>query len=391
MLRGMLTRQAAATLRRLARYYPVLAMTGPRQSGKTTLARATFPRKPYASLEDLDTREFAERDPRGFLAQYPSGAVLDEAQRCPALFSYLQTVVDRASRPGQFVLTGSQQFGLFANITQTLAGRVGLVHLLPFTLDELVRGRPPTTVEELLWRGLYPAVHDRNIPPSTWYADYMATYIERDVRQMVNVRDLATFRRFVRMCAARTAQLVNLSSLATDCGITHNTAKAWISVLEASYILHLLPPYHRNFGKRLIKAPKLYFCDPGLAAWLAGIQEPRALTIHPMRGALFETWVVSELLKAAYNHGRTPALHFWRDSGGTEIDVVAERGGALVPVEIKSGTTLVPDYFAGITRFRALSGAQEAVLVYGGQASQKRSHARVFGWRDIARATAMLQ
>jgi predicted AAA+ superfamily ATPase len=386
----MLPRRAAPTLRRLARYYSVVAITGPRQSGKTTLARATFPRKPYASLEDLDTREFAERDPRGFLAQYPAGAVLDEAQRCPALFSYLQTVVDRAKRPGQFVVTGSQQFGLFANITQTLAGRVGLVHLLPFTLGEAAQGRPPKTLEDLLWRGLYPPVHDRNIPADVWYADYMVTYVERDVRQMVNVRDLATFRRFVRMCATRTGQVVNLASLGADCGITHNTSKAWLSVLEASYLVHLLPPYHRNFGKRLIKAPKLYFCDPGLAAWLAGIREAGSLAIHPMRGALFETWVVGELLKAGYNRGRTAALHFWRDSGGTEIDVVAEPGTVLVPVEVKSGATLVPDYFAGLTRFRGLSGAREGILIYGGADSQRRSGTRVFAWRDVERAAAMV-
>ena len=390
MVSGMLPRRAGPTLRRLARYYPVVAITGPRQSGKTTLARATFPRKPYASLEDLDTREFAERDPRGFLAQYASGAVLDEAHRCPALFSYLQTVVDQAKRPGQFVVTGSQQFGLFANITQTLAGRVGLVHLLPFTLGEVAQGRAPKTLEDLLWRGLYPPVHDRNIPPDVWYADYMSTYIERDVRQMVNVRDLATFRRFVRMCATRTGQVVNLASLGADCGITHNTAKAWLSVLEASYLVHLLPPYHRNFGKRLIKAPKLSFCDPGLAAWLAGIRGAGSLAIHPLRGALFETWVVGELLKAGYNRGRTPALHFWRDSGGTEIDVVAERGGVLVPVEAKSGATLVLDYFAGLTRFRDFSGAREGILIYGGAASQRRSGTRVFGWRDVERAAAMV-
>jgi len=384
----MLPRHATQTLRRLARYYPVVAITGPRQSGKTTLARATFPRKPYVSLEDPDTREFAEHDPRGFLAQYTGGAILDEAQRCPALFSYLQTVVDRRTRPGRFVLTGSQQFGLFANISQTLAGRVGLVHLLPFTLSEVAQGRPPKTLEELLWRGLYPPVHDRHIPPGIWYADYMATYIERDVRQMVNVRDLAGFRRFVRMCAARTGQMVNLSSLGADCGVTHNTAKAWLSVLEASYVVHLLPPYHRNFGKRLIKAPKLYFLDPGLAAWLAGIREAASLAIHPMRGPLFETWVVGELLKAGYNRGRPAAVSFWRDSAGSEIDLVAERGTALVPVEIKSGATLVPDFFAGLTRFRNLSGAKQGILIYGGAANQTRSGTRVFAWRDVERAAA---
>lgn len=382
----MLERAAAAALRRLARYYPVVALTGPRQSGKTTLARASFPRKPYANLEDLDTREFAEHDPRGFLAQYPSGAVLDEAQRAPQLFSYLQGVVDRDRRRGLFILTGSQQFGLFSNITQTLAGRVGLLHLLPFALDELGTKHAPRTVEELLWQGLYPLVIDRGIPPPTWYADYMATYVERDVRQLVNVRDLNAFRRFVRMCAARTAQLVNLSSLAADCGITHNTAKAWLSVLEASYIVHLLPPHHRNFGKRLVKAPKLYFVDSGLAASLAGVREPRELAHHPMRGALFETWGVAELFKYRANRAEAPALHYRRDSSGQEVDVVIERASRLFGVEFKAGRTLAADYVAGLERFRRLSGGAEGTLVYAGDASYSKGKVAVFGWRDITLA-----
>lgn len=382
----MLKRAAAATLRRLAGHYPVVALTGPRQSGKTTLARASFPRKPYANLEDLDTREFAERDPRGFLAQFPKGAVLDEAQRAPELFSYLQTRVDERRSAGQFILTGSQQFGLFSNITQTLAGRVGLLHLLPFALEELGATHAPRNVEELLWRGLYPPVIHRGVPPPIWYADYMATYIERDARQLVNVRDLNAFRRFVRMCAARTAQLVNLSSLAADCGITHNTAKAWLSVLEASYIVHLLPPHHRNFGKRLVKAPKLYFVDSGLAASLAGVREPRELAHHPMRGALFETWGVAELFKYRTNRAEAPALHYRRDSSGQEVDVVIERASRLFGVEFKAGRTLAADYVAGLERFRRLSGGAEGTLVYGGDASYVRSEIAVFGWRDIARA-----
>ncbi len=382
----MLKRAAAAALRRLARYYPVITLTGPRQSGKTTLARASFPRKPYVNLEDPDTREFAERDPRSFLGQFRSGAVLDEAQRAPGLFSYLQTIVDADRRPGLFVLTGSQQFGLFSRITQTLAGRVGLMHLLPFSLNELGRASAPRSVEELLWRGLYPPVIDRGIPPGTWYADYMATYVERDARQLVNVRDLNAFRRFVRMCAARTAQLLNLSSLAADCGVTHNTAKAWISVLEASYIVHLLAPYHRNFGKRLVKAPKLYFLDTGLVASLVGIRESGELAIHPMRGALFETWVFAELLKYGCNRGELPEVHFWRDSSGNEVDFLAERKGRLHPLEVKSGRTVAGDYLNGLERFARLAGAGGGTLVYAGDAGQKRSTAAIFGWREIEAA-----
>ncbi len=385
----MLPRAAGPTLRRLARHYPVVALTGPRQSGKTTLARATFPRKPYTNLEDLDTREFAERDPRGFLGQFGAGAVIDEAQRAPGLFSYLQAAVDRDRRPGRFVLTGSQQFGLFSGITQSLAGRVGLVHLLPFTLAELGRGHAPRTPEELLWRGLYPPVIDRGVPPGSWYANYVATYVERDVRQLVNVRDLGPFRRFVRMCAARTGQLLNLSSLAADCGITHNTAKAWISVLEASYIVHLLPPYHRNFGKRLVKAHKLYFVDTGLAAALVGIRAAQELAIHPMRGALFETWVVAELLKIRFNSGSVSDLHFWRDSNGVEVDVVIEGANRMRALEIKAGRTVAQDWFAALDRLARVTSVAGAVL-YAGEAGQARRNNPVFGWRDVHAAAKHL-
>lgn len=385
----MLPRAAAPTLRRLARHYPVVALTGPRQSGKTTLARAAFPRKPYASLEDLDTREFAERDPRGFLGKFGSGAVIDEAQRAPGLFSYLQSAVDRDRRRGRFVLTGSQQFGLFTGITQSLAGRVGLVHLLPFTLSELGQSGAPRTPEELLWRGLYPPVIDRGVPPASWYANYVATYVERDLRQLVNVRDLGSFRRFVRMCAARTGQLLNLSSLAADCGITHNTAKAWISVLEASYIVHLLPPYHRNFGKRLVKTHKLYFVDPGLAAALVGISAAQELAIHPMRGALFETWVVAELMKNRFNRGFPSDLYFWRDSNGVEVDVVVDKAGRLRALEIKAGRTVAQDWFAALDRFARLASATGAVI-YAGEGGQPRREHPVFAWREVDAAAKRL-
>ena len=382
----MLKRHAGATLRRLARHYPVLAVTGPRQSGKTTLARATFPRKPYANLEEPDTRDFAERDPRGFLARFAAGAVLDEAQRAPELFSYLQSMVDADRRPGRFVLAGSQQFGLFSRITQSLAGRVGLVHLLPLSLAELDRATRPGSLEQLLWRGLYPSVAAGGVPPGTWYADYMATYVERDVRQLVNVRDLGAFRRFVRMCAARTAQLVNLSSLAADCGVTHNTAKAWLSVLEASYVVRLVAPFHRNFGKRLIKAPKLFFLDTGLAGALLGIREARDLETHAMRGALFETWVLGEMLKHGCNRGEAPELHFWRDAAGHEVDLLVERAGGLRALEIKSGRTVAADWLDGLERFARLSGAAAGMLIYGGDQTQRRSRATIYRWRDVPAA-----
>ncbi len=338
------------------------------------------------SLEDLDQREFAESDPRGFLRQFPDGAVLDEAQRTPALFSYLQTRVDEDRRAGLFVLSGSSQFDLFARITQSLAGRIAVVPLLPFSLAELASvQQAPERLEDLLHQGLYPPVHDRGLDPHVWYGNYVATYVEREVRQMVNVHDLAAFQRFVRMCAGRTGQLLNLTSLASDCGISHGTARTWLSVLEASYLVHLLPPHHRNFNKRLVKTPKLYFIDAGLAAWLLGIQTAEQLALHPFRGALMETWLVGELLKARHNRGLAPNAYFWRDRSGHEIDVLVDRGTALAPIEIKSGATVTRDMLAGLARWPEIAGdaAGPASLIYGGQARQSRSECEVVPWRDL--------
>lgn len=274
----LIPRDAESTIRRLAEGYPVVAITGPRQSGKTTLVRALFGERPFVSLEDLDERELARDDPRAFLARFPDGAVLDEIQRAPDLFSYLQTRVDEDGRPGLFILTGSQQFDLLAGITQSLAGRVALVRLLPFSLGELQRAeQAPSALEDLLFQGLYPPIHDRRLDPVIWYGNYVRTYVERDVRQIINVQDLSVFQRFVRMCAGRCGQLLNLTSLGNDCGISHATARSWLSVLEASYLVYLLRPHRRSFGKRLVKSPKLYFYDPGLAARLLGIQEPDQL------------------------------------------------------------------------------------------------------------------
>ncbi len=383
----MLKREAASVLLDKSKHYPIVAITGPRQSGKSTLAKTLFSHKPYCSLEDLDQRQFANNDPRGFLAQFPKGAILDEVQHCPELFSYLQSLVDAQSEQGLFVLTGSQQFGLLANITQSLAGRVGFIQLLPFTLHELqIAKRAPTSIETLLFTGLYPPIYDRHIPSTMWYSDYIMTYIERDVRQLINVQDLGSFRRFLQMCAARTGQLLNLSSLANDCGITHNTAKAWISVLETSYILFLLRPHHQNFNKRMIKSPKLYFYDTGLVCTLLGLQNSEQLTIHPLRGALFETWVVSELIKNRFNAGLLSNLYFWRDSQGHEVDILMDNGNQLIPIEVKAGQTITPDYFLGLQYWQALSKqTQEAWLIYAGTQNQKRDHAHIISWDNIYR------
>ena len=352
----MIQRSAAGRLRDLLGWYPVVAISGPRQSGKTTLARATLPDKPYVTLEDPDARAFATEDPRGFLDQYPDGAVLDEVQRTPDLASWLQSRVDSDPRTGRFVLTGSQQFGLFDRISQSLAGRVGFLHLLPFSRSELAASQPNIRLEEALWKGGYPPIHDRDVPPHIWYSDYLATYIEREVRQLVNVRDLAQFHRFVLLCAGRTAQLLNLSSLAADCGITHNTAAAWMSVLEASYLVVRVQPFRENFGKRLVKAPKLYFLDAGLAAWLSGVRDPEQLVNGPMRGPIFETFVGSEFIKHKRNYLGEEEHAFWRDSAGHEVDILVERADRRVLVEVKSGRTIASDWSLGITKLRKIMG-----------------------------------
>lgn len=379
-------RNAESRLKHFANGYPVLVVTGPRQSGKSTLVRHAFTDHRYVSLEDLDQREFAETDPRGFLNQFTEGVILDEAQRCPDLFSYLQTRVDQRQQPGAFILTGSQQFGLLSGITQSLAGRAALLTLLPMTYDELRRaGKVGRNLDKILFDGAYPPIFDRGLEPHPWHGNYVRTYLERDVRQLIKVQDLGTFQRFLKLCAGRTGQLLNLSSLANDSGITHNTAKAWISVLEASYIVHLLPPHHQNFNKRLVKTPKLYFLDTGLANWLLGIQNSEQLTTHVQRGALFETWVISELLKARCNAGETSNLYFWRDRSGQEVDLLIDHGTHLSPLEIKSGQTINKDYFKGLEFWQKLAGetAGKAWLVHGGDTRQIRSDVTVLPWHEI--------
>ena len=383
----MIARDVEEAFRGLLRGFPVVTLTGPRQSGKTTLARVIFAGRPYISLEDPDVRRMALEDPRAFLAGLPDGAVLDEVQRTPELLSYLQARVDADGRMGLFLLTGSQQFGLMSGITQSLAGRSAFIELLPFSLNELGRaGISPPSLDEMLLAGGYPPLYDRSLLPKAWFPAYVTAYVERDVRQILKVQDLEVFQRFVRLCAGRSGQILNLASLATDCGITHNTAKAWISVLEASYVLFLLRPHHENFSKRLIKSPKLYFYDTGLLCWLLGIQNAGQLASHPLRGSIFETFVVSELVKSRLNRGERAAFSFWRDSNGNEIDVVADVGTGMMPIEIKAGQTINRDFFAGLERWMALAGerAVSPALIYGGEENHERRGTRIIGWRKVA-------
>ncbi len=372
--------------------YPVVTLTGPRQSGKTTLCRQAAAQLPYANLEASDVREFATRDPRGFLAQFEHGVVLDEVQRAPDLLSYVQVIVDEKRRNGMFLLTGSHQLLLDEGVTQSLAGRTALLTLLPLSIAEVhAFGRTPGT-NELLHTGFYPRIYDQGSEPTRALGDYVETYVERDVRQITQVRDLTTFRRFLGLCAGRVGQLLNLSSLANDTGISHTTAREWISVLEASYVLFRLPPFFTNVGKRLMKSPKLYFHDVGIASYLCGIEHPGQLATHPLRGAFFENLVVVEALKHRTNTTRRSNLFFYRDSSGFEIDLLAVGGDGIVAIEIKAGATLTARFFEGLRKFAELvpEPVRARVLVYDGEPVTEREGVEVVRPEGLATTLARL-
>ena len=381
----MIPRTATALLDEIRSGYPVITLTGPRQSGKTTLARAAFPGKPYVSLETPDEREFAASDPRGFLARWKEGAIIDEVQHVPALLSWIQSDVDAAGAMGRYVLTGSQNLSLMAHIAQSLAGRSALVQLMPLSIAELnAAGQTPTDLDGMLLRGGYPALYARPLNPARWLADYTMSYLERDVRQITQVQDLSTFQRFLRLCAGRTGQLLNLANLAQEAGIAQSTARAWLSVLEASYIVHLLPPHHRNLGKRVVKTPKLYFIDVALAASLMGVQSAGQLAVHPLRGALFETLIVAEFLKARFNSGFPSNLYFWRDNVGLEVDLLIDEPEGLRPVEIKSSATVTDVLFKGLRNWMAVAGeaVRQPRLVCAGPDNYTRSGIEVRRWQE---------
>jgi hypothetical protein len=375
----MIDRIIEPVLRDLASRYPVVTVTGPRQSGKTTLCRKVFPDMAYANLEIPDVREYAATDPRGFLAGYPEHVIIDEIQRVPQIVSYIQGIVDERKKPGQFILTGSQQFEIMNTISQSLAGRTALLKLLPFSISEIRENTPPESIDRLLLTGFYPRLYDQKLNPTQALGDYYETYVERDVRRLASIRDLSLFQKFIRLCAGRIGQIVNLQSLANDTGISHTTAHTWINLLEAGYILFLLKPWYRNISRRLIKSPKIYFYDVGLASYLLGMENERHVSRDPLRGSLFENLVLMEVLKYRFNRGRKNGVTFYRDSRGNEVDLILESGRDAFPLEIKAGATISGDFFKGLEHFSHLTGELPygGGLVYGGRETQQRGPFRV--------------
>lgn len=384
----MIPRSAQKEVKKLAKKFPIVALVGPRQSGKTTLSRLTFPKYKYVSLEDLDQRRFAQQDPRGFLENYPGKTIIDEAQNCPDLFSYLQTHVDQSGKTGQYILTGSQNFLLQANLSQSLAGRVALITLLPLSLKEVENHQSlKANYSYYLSHGFYPRVYDKKISPLKWYANYLKTYVERDVRQLIAIKDLSTFQKFLKLCAGRVGQVLNLSSLASDAGVSHNTIKAWVSILEASFIAFTLPTYYKNFNKRLIKNPKFYFYDVGLASYLLGIKNVKQIDSHYAKGALFENLVLCELMKNSFNKAEECPLYYWRDRTGHEVDGLIDSSKGPVALEIKSGKTINESYFGSLKFLKKIGDFDEKrmYVIYGGKEDQKRSMGKVLSWRSLGK------
>ena len=382
----LINRTIESILSDLATKFPVLTITGPRQSGKTTLCKKVFGHKPYANLESPDVRQFAMDDPRGFLAQFPDGAVLDEIQRAAQLVSYLQPMVDEDSRDGLFILTGSQQFEVSNTINQSLAGRTALVKLLPFTVEEIQSAIDLPQVDDLLYHGFYPRIWDKQLNPTQALGDYYETYVERDLRQLVAIKDLNLFQRFVRLCAGRVGQLLNASSLANDAGISHTTARNWLSLLEASYVIFLLPPFFTNISKRLVKSPKLYFYDVGLAVYLLGIENIEQISRDPLRGSLFENMVIAEALKYRFNQGKKSNLFFYRDAKGNEVDLLMVNGADIFPIEIKAGMTITRDYFKGLNHFARVFPdhiPNGSGIVYSGDQGQKRTNVTIVPFQQV--------
>jgi hypothetical protein len=371
-------------LRKYSRQFRSVAVVGPRQSGKTTLVRKVFPRKPYVSLEDPDERMFAATDPRAFLARYKNGAIIDEAQRVPELFNYMQGILDRTQKDGFFILTGSNNFLLQQSISQSLAGRIGYIDLLPLCYREILQfKRKDNSLEELILNGCYPELYDKKRTPGLWYPAYIRTYIERDVKQIRNIENTLIFNRFLQLCAGRTGQQLNVSALSNETGVEIKTVQAWLSILLSSYIIYLLPPYHKNFNKRVVKTPKLYFLDTGLACSLLGIRQEKELVNSHFRGALFENYVIIELLKQKLNTGSASGFYYWKENNGLEIDLLVDTGRGLVAHEIKATATFNEQLLKSMDQWKKVSGSNDGVLLYNGQVEfTDKKRTQVINWKN---------
>lgn len=382
----MIDRQIGSKILDHANKMPVLAITGPRQSGKTTLVKYLFPGYQYLNLENPVEREFAETDPMGFLKNHPRGLILDEIQNVPALFSYIQTITDDTGEQGKFVLTGSNNFLLLEKITQSLAGWVTIFHLLPFSLGELAAANISfNKYEEILWKGFYPRLHDKKLLPADIYSSYLQTYVERDLRKLINVKSLNQFQRFLRLCAGRIGQIINFSNIASETGVDYKTIQNWLSILETCYIVYTLPAWHENFNKRITKTPKIYFYDTGIASFLLGIHSPETLDIHFAKGSLFENMILNEIRKSFQNSNLSPRMYYWRENNGTEIDLIIDKGNKFIPVEIKSGRTVNRDFFRNLLAITRLAKdrIEKSLLVYGGNEDQERSDVSVRSWKNL--------
>ncbi len=387
---NFIQRELGLEILAMANQYPVVTLIGPRQSGKTTLIKQIFPVKPYISLENPDERSFALSDPRAFLERYPQGAILDEIQRVPQLLSYIQGIVDERNIAGMFLLTGSHQLALHEAVSQSLAGRTALLKLMPFSIKELLNAGVNLSLDDYLFHGFYPRVHKNNLNPTKFYRDYVQTYVERDVRQMIHVRDLTVFQHFLKLCAGRIGQIFNSQGLANELGVSHSTIKNWLSVLEASFLIFRLAPYFENFGKRVIKSPKLYFNDVGLACYLLDITSSQQLIRDPLRGHLVENLVVSELVKTQLNQGLEPSLYFYRDSNQNEVDVLYKTGAQLIPIEIKSAKTFNNEFLKGLRYFKNIAQQRcpTGIVIYAGTQEQDIDIFRVLNFKNSAAALA---
>jgi predicted AAA+ superfamily ATPase len=380
----MVERELSKKVLQFAKQYPVVTITGPRQSGKTTLCKMLFPDRAYVSLEDPEQREFAQKDPRGFLSRFRDQVILDEIQRVPDLLSYIQVIVDETNNPGQFIITGSQNFNVMDAVAQSLAGRTAIVTLLPFSYNESSVIRTRFSLENILYTGFYPRIFDKKLNPTEALGFYVNTYIERDIRNLMNVQDLSQFTTFIKLCAGRTGQVLNFTSLGNDCGLSHNTIKKWLSLLETSFIIKLVYPYFKNIQKRLIKAPKIHFLDPGLAAYLLSVQNERELESHPLKGFLFESFVISEFLKTRYNRGETENLYYFRDYKKNEIDLILDYGINIDICEIKVSKTVSSHFFKNLKQFSAgAANVKNSFLIYAGEQEYAREGVEIRNWKNL--------